>query len=121
MNKPTVKIAFTQMQRNVIGRCIALVLKDYNVYPADIAGNDTAMHRHRYVLSLAEIAFMHNWNTWNENVKSVTLGHSRVIDLFHCIQEVNALLVTEQERFVSRELIMLLFTAIVNSPIKSNP
>lgn len=121
MNKPTVKLSFTQLQRNVIGRCISLVLMDYNIHPADIAGDELAMHRHRYCLSLAEIAFLHNWNENVPGHRSVTLGHSRIIDLFHCIQEVNAFLATEQERFASRELVMLLFTAIVNGPIKSNP
>lgn len=114
--KATVKISFTQMQRQIIGRCISLILKDYNVHPADIAGNDSEMMRHRYCLSLAEIAFMHNWNSNDPHTRSISLPHSRVIDLFYCIQEVNAFLATEQERFVSRELIFTLFTAIINSP-----
>lgn len=116
MNKPTTKLCFTQLQRQVIGSCIALILKDYRIHPADIAGDDSKLARHRFCLSLAEIAFMHNWHAFEPSQRCVTLGHSRIIDLFHAIQESNAFLSTEQERFASRELVMILFTAIVNSP-----
>lgn len=116
MNKPTIKLCFTQVQRNVIGSCIALILKDYRIHPADIAGDDVKLARHRFCLSLAEIAFMHNWNAFDSANRCVTLGHSRVIDLFHAIQESNCFLPTEQERFASRELVMILFTAMINAP-----
>jgi hypothetical protein len=113
--KISVKVSFTQVQRKCIVKCCGILLNNYHVNAESLV-IDVDMMRHRYCLSLAELMVGINWNTEQTIQRTIALPYSKVIDLFFAIQEVNAFLQNELERFTSMEIISKLFLIIIESP-----
>ncbi len=105
---------FSQIERIAAYECLRQAIDGYSANAATFIENDVELFKHRYYVSLTELAFM-NWRPDAIGEAKIKLTLSQVIDLFLCVQAFGNMNKTEQVREFSRSLSYKLFTKIINN------